>query len=52
MDASLETVEDMETQDNGSESSPKMTTISKSEAAYHSDNVNMIMDLFEGKIIE
>lgn len=31
---------------------PAAKTISVSEAAYHSDNVNMVMDLFEGKIIE
>ena len=31
---------------------PKISTIRASEAAYHSDNVNMVMDLFEGKIIE
>ena len=27
-------------------------TISRADSAYHSDNVNMVMDLFEGKLIE
>lgn len=32
---------------------PKITEkITASEAAFHSDNVNIVMDLFEGKIIE
>lgn len=42
----------LDSEEDDSESKKKMTAISKSEAAYHSDNVNMIMDLFEGKIIE
>ena len=46
--------EDLTDSDNSedSESTPKINIISKSDASYHSDNVNMIIDLFEGKIIE
>lgn len=48
---SEETNEDTE-ENKDSQSQTKISTIRASEAAYHSDNVNMVMDLFEGKIIE
>ena len=45
--------EDLPETDKSDDDEPKITSkISQSEAAYHSDNVNMVMDVFEGKIIE
>lgn len=47
-----EILEDSETSDDTADSKERAIALSKSDAAYHSDNVNMVLDLFEGKIIE
>ena len=49
----IEAKEDVDVEvENSSDESSSTPTKKSSALGYHSDNVNMIMDLFEGKFIE
>lgn len=52
IDDALSAEDDLSEQANDEQKSTSYKTISRADSAYHSDNVNMVMDLFEGKLIE